>query len=190
MRVYLVRHGETTHNRDNICQGQYDSQLTDLGKEQARRLANRFEGHSFSQIFSSDLLRARDTVENLQKYSDKEILYLKDLREKSQGIYENIHSSKVPYVDYVQNPDFKYEGAESLNDQIERVEEFLNSVELKDKTLILSHGGTIKAILKILLGLSIEEARNYKTSNTCVYILKKEGDKFEIELQNCTKHLE
>ena len=58
-RVYIVRHGETDHNRQGIVQGQLDTPLNEAGVEQARLAADALEDTPFEVAYSSDLQRAR-----------------------------------------------------------------------------------------------------------------------------------
>jgi probable phosphoglycerate mutase len=58
LRVYLVRHGETQWNRDGIIQGQQDTELNEMGLQQARLLGDALKDLKFSLAFSSDLKRA------------------------------------------------------------------------------------------------------------------------------------
>lgn len=58
LRVYLVRHGETDANRQGIVQGQLDTQLNELGKNQAELVALRLRSVSFDIALASDLSRA------------------------------------------------------------------------------------------------------------------------------------
>lgn len=191
MRIYLVRHAQTTHNKYRICQGQYDSELTEEGVEQARLVAERLKGYSFSKVYSSDLQRSKNTALAITKHQETEPIFDKRLREMAQGIYENIPYKEVPYdsIDY-DDINSKFPEGESPQDHIDRVKMFLDEIELAHNTLIVSHGGTIKALLCNLTGEDFFKVRNRKFDNTCIYILRKNGDKFEIELENCTKHLE
>ena len=56
--IYLVRHGETDHNRFGIIQGQLNTKLSDLGIEQAKQVAIKLQSVKFDHVFSSDLDRA------------------------------------------------------------------------------------------------------------------------------------
>ena len=58
-RIYLVRHGETQANRDQIIQGHEDTALNERGFEQARLLGEALKKIKFHEVaFSSDLCRA------------------------------------------------------------------------------------------------------------------------------------
>ena len=58
-RVYIVRHGETDANREEIIQGQLDTALNAVGIGQARLTADALEDVPFGAAYSSDLQRAR-----------------------------------------------------------------------------------------------------------------------------------
>lgn len=59
-RIYLVRHGETTANREGIIQGQTDTKLNELGVKQASLVAGALKAVTFDLAFSSDLSRASE----------------------------------------------------------------------------------------------------------------------------------
>src|SRR5262249_56004480 len=61
--LLLVRHGETDWNREGRWQGQSDTPLNDVGREQAARLAAELDG--VDVVYSSDLARARQTADIL-----------------------------------------------------------------------------------------------------------------------------
>lgn len=66
MSIYLVRHGQTEFNAAQRWQGQVDSPLTELGRQQAARMGRRLAGLTGTDkahIFSSPLGRARQTCE-------------------------------------------------------------------------------------------------------------------------------
>ena len=63
--IIFLRHGESVGNAESRWQGQADFPLTDLGREQAQALADRWQadGRRFDSIISSPLERARTTAE-------------------------------------------------------------------------------------------------------------------------------
>jgi len=67
VRLLLVRHGETTWNQENRWQGQADVPLSETGRFQAHRLAQRLvaEGRKIQAMYTSDLSRAAQTAEIL-----------------------------------------------------------------------------------------------------------------------------
>lgn len=60
--IYLVRHGEAEGNAFRRIHGQYDSNLTPTGRQQAQCVKNRFETIHLDAVISSDLTRAASTA--------------------------------------------------------------------------------------------------------------------------------
>jgi broad specificity phosphatase PhoE len=62
-RIYLLRHGQTVANRDRIIQGpRIDSGLSELGRQQAAALGRALAAAPLGAVYSSPLVRARDTA--------------------------------------------------------------------------------------------------------------------------------
>ena len=61
MKLFLVRHGQTTANVDKIYAGQTDVMLTEAGREQAMAIRPILENFQFDKVYTSDLTRAMDT---------------------------------------------------------------------------------------------------------------------------------
>ncbi|XP_035982830.1 probable fructose-2,6-bisphosphatase TIGAR A isoform X2 [Fundulus heteroclitus] len=64
----LVRHGETKYNKEGLLQGQaIDSCLSEAGLQQAEAAGRYLRDVSFSNVFASDMLRARQTAEKIMQ---------------------------------------------------------------------------------------------------------------------------
>ena len=90
--LIIIRHGETTGNRDGIWQGHLDTPLTDVGIAQARAVAERLGKASFSRLYSSDLGRAHKTAAIRTGHSIKTDLRL---RERSLGVFEGLTTPEI-----------------------------------------------------------------------------------------------
>ena len=66
--IYLVRHGQSIHNLEERIAGQHDSQLTELGFQDARVMAAAIGRSDFDIVYCSDLLRARQTAETIRGF--------------------------------------------------------------------------------------------------------------------------
>ena len=100
-QVWLVRHAETEWSKSGRHTGRTNVPLTDAGRERARELAGRLDGHDFALVLSSPLDRARETArlaglgdrcevrEDLLEwdYGDYEGLKTPEIREKRPGWY-------------------------------------------------------------------------------------------------------
>ena len=95
--LYLVRHGQTELNVQNILQGWQDSPLTERGCEQAlaTRTAFAARGVAFDHVYSSPLGRARRTAE-LIVGAGRSIELVDDLREWHLGSLEGTSNRKMP----------------------------------------------------------------------------------------------
>jgi 2,3-bisphosphoglycerate-dependent phosphoglycerate mutase len=62
MRIYVVRHGESETNLQKRWTGWMDVQLTDKGREDARKAGEFLKGITFDKIYTSDLTRAIETA--------------------------------------------------------------------------------------------------------------------------------
>ena len=89
MKLTLIRHGETVGNTLNLLQGQTPGELTELGKTQAQKLAQRLKTEKFDSIYASDLKRVRDTLQpTLQHFPQTPLVYTEQLRERKFGEIE------------------------------------------------------------------------------------------------------
>ena len=89
-RWYLVRHGETSWNREGRIQGHADIPLSEAGRHQVERVAERLAGHDFSTVYSSDLARARDSALAIIGGRGVPVETESDLREFSYGEWEGL----------------------------------------------------------------------------------------------------
>jgi len=189
MRLILTRHGQTEDNIKGILQGQNHGKLSQLGIEQAKKLALRLKTEKIDAIFSSDLKRAADTAEEIHKFHKNIPLILeKDLREGNLGDFVGKESSKV-------NWDKMPNNAETLEDMQKRVVSLLDRIykKYKDKTvLFVAHQGINKALILHILSKPLEEIDKLgKFQNTSVSIFEiREDKKHIVHLMNCSKHLQ
>jgi probable phosphoglycerate mutase len=87
-RIITIQHTEAVHHNTGMVGSWTDWELTPLGMRHAenigRRLSDELKGQEF-KIYSSDLLRAKQTVEPLARYMGVKIEYKKNLREMNLG---------------------------------------------------------------------------------------------------------
>ena len=95
MKLYLVRHGQSTGNIGGTLMGQSDHPLTPLGEQQARAAAARLAAFGPMPVYSSDLPRARTTAERIvagweaaDATDAQQVILDPRLREISLGDYE------------------------------------------------------------------------------------------------------
>lgn len=148
MKLYLIRHGETVHNKQDIVQGWHDSPLTDFGHEQAVDVAQQLAELKPTIIFASDLGRTWQTTQELHKVlGDLPILYDWRLRERCMG---NAEGKKHDSVDRDElrglKPNTKVKGLEPMDRFTERVVHFISDLldfKEHESVVIVTHNGTI-----------------------------------------------
>ena len=61
MKLFMVRHGQTTGNVAGLIYGQVDYPLTQKGRDQAAAIRPVLDKYKFDRVYSSDLSRAIET---------------------------------------------------------------------------------------------------------------------------------
>jgi len=95
MRLILVRHGETPWNEIHKFQGFSDIELSSKGKSQARSLAESLKGQTLEAIYTSPLVRAQQTAEQIAGYHDCPVFLDEGLKELNQGRFEGITAEEL-----------------------------------------------------------------------------------------------
>ena len=72
--LIVVRHGETSWNREKRMQGTTDTPLSEVGRAQAQALGRRLKDHGFAALYSSNLSRAVHTARAIAEHTGREIV--------------------------------------------------------------------------------------------------------------------
>jgi probable phosphoglycerate mutase len=144
--IYFVRHGQTEWNVQKVSQGWSDNPLNEIGRAQAEKVADEIVKLRPTYFFCSDLMRARETAEIINKKLNMEIIFDSRLREFGSGRLEGQKKHELPLdimQDFKKNP-HKY-GAESLEDVFKRAQSFIKEIVDRklENVLVVSHGGFI-----------------------------------------------
>ena len=166
---YLIRHGETQWNAERRVQGHTDVPLHDVGREQAALTGRRLADTRFGAVYSSDLIRARETAEIIVAASNTgpyEIVFDERLREVSFGTLEGKTWIEMDGIDGVReavqserNLDFAPPGGESYRQMLDRLGAFadmLKQCHPSDDVLVVGHGAAFRALAVRMLGLPDE----------------------------------
>ena len=85
--LYLVRHGETVDNANQIMQGQTQGQLNKNGIKQAREFSEEWKNKPLDVVIASDLKRSVDTAKIIAEPHHLEVLSTPLLRERDWGSF-------------------------------------------------------------------------------------------------------
>lgn len=149
MKLYLIRHGETVLNKADTVQGWHDSELTELGLEQAADVSKMLADTKPTMIFSSDSGRTQQTAVIIRKQlGDIPLLLDWRLRERMMGDAEGKHHSEIDRAELRGiKPNTSVKGLEPQEAFTERVLHFISDLlDFSDKhkeVIIVTHNGTI-----------------------------------------------
>jgi len=159
----FVRHGESIGNAENRIQGLVDFPLSEVGRAQARSLADRWrvEGRSFDTLITSTLSRASETAQILGSVLKIPILEFESLWvERDMGIRSGMTISEIRAQ--FQEPDF-INPYDSIDERGEsewalylRAGQALHKILQKDpaRYLIVTHGAILNMAFYAILGIA------------------------------------
>jgi probable phosphoglycerate mutase len=153
MKLYLVRHGQTSWNQQGIAQGRKNIPLNLTGIQQAQELRDKLKAYHFDYCYASPLARARKTAEIITEGHKVEIVYDELLLERSFGDNEGKHGKELR-KNGLDIGDLKLntgaDGVEPVKDVLARADKFLAMIKAKHKTddtiLIVGHGTMLKCL--------------------------------------------
>lgn len=160
-KIYIVRHGQTDWNTQKLTQGHTNIPLNKTDKIQASDLAKNLQNINFDKIFSSDLLRAKQTAEIIALEKKITLETTKLLRERRYGHFEgkpgkNLRDFDIMMAALSKEKRFKfkpYPDVESNEEIVGRMIRFLREVSVLyiGKTiLVVTYGGIMRALLNHL----------------------------------------
>lgn len=182
--LYFIRHGQTQWNAIRRMQGQWNSDLSDLGREQAAVNGQFLSGVGIDYMVASPLDRTQQTATIIGRalsldYSLDDRLKEWDCGDWSGEMYAEI-SQRWPqeYADWQAEPfDYRGPNAENYPDMIARAKPFLAQLMATqfERIAIVSHGMIGRAMVGTLLAMSPQEMLGFSQTNDTIFHLT-EGD--------------
>jgi broad specificity phosphatase PhoE len=151
--ILLARHGETDHNAaPQRVQGWIDIPLNDRGRAQARELADAVRGEPLAALYSSQLVRARETADIVAAELGLAVVVDERLAESNRGAWEGRLIAEIEQEEPERwaawrrgGASFRFPGGESLQEHADRVGAALDDVRRGLlPALVVCHGGTIR----------------------------------------------
>jgi broad specificity phosphatase PhoE len=147
--VILVRHGETSANRDRHFGVSDSTPLTERGEQQALELALKLrERFRSERLLSSHFQRARQTSTILARELGLTVELLPGIHERDFGYLKGLGYEHIPPVAYT-DPAWTPEGGESRNELQSRVLKTLREAlprYTEKEILVVSHGAVIQSL--------------------------------------------
>ena len=168
MKLYISRHGQTPWNVEDLICGRTDVPLTEVGQQQALRLAESALDKGIDVILCSPMLRARQTAQAVSDAIGVPIQIDERLIEMDFGTFEGTSRFGEEFQWIRAQMSTRFPGGESGFDVAYRVYSLLYEIKEKyaDKTVLLvCHNCVSRAVRSFFMNLSTEEYGNYHASN-------------------------
>lgn len=201
MRLILVRHGETTWNRDGLIQGsRSDTELSEAGLDQAAKIAQALRREQITAVYTSPLQRAARTAHEVAKMCGLEASVIPDLQEIDAGELEGLSGPETLaqhgefWTEWVNgNYSLVLPGGESLQQVQDRVWQQVENIRERhpDGTVVIvSHLFVILTLICKALGIDISHFPRIRLSPGAINILDLSPDGNRLITLNDTCHLE
>lgn len=162
--IITIQHTQSIHHIIGMVGSWTDWELSELGVLQANRIGERLKAELFGKefvMYSSDLLRAKQTAENVGKYLGLKPNLRTELRERNLGkccgksigwLRENIEMQEKTTDDRL------FSDAESRRDEWNRLKPFFDEIMASndENIIIVSHGDLLSVFNSMFLGLNVE----------------------------------
>ena len=177
-KLCLVRHGETAWNAEGRVQGQLDIPLSEVGLGQALAVAAVLGDECFSALYSSDLIRVRQTAQPTADRLGLDLSLDPNLRERHYGVFQNMTyaeaKERLP-EDYARfrakDSDFAFTNGESLtrfNDRALACVDRLVEKHAGENVLVFTHGGVLEMVYRHATGRGLTSPRDFEIPNAAI----------------------
>lgn len=200
-KFLIIRHGQSTANLEERYAGWYDAPLTELGRKQAAITTDYIlKNYHVDAVYSSDLIRAVETVKEIASRANVPLVKEKALREIDGGEWERKQVEEIareyPEQAYLWKTDIgkaRPTGGESFAELQVRIDSALRKIAAENdgKTVVVaSHGGAIRTMQCLFENVPIEDMRKVPwTPNASVSEVNYENGKYTPVRLGYTGHL-
>jgi broad specificity phosphatase PhoE len=198
-RIYLVRHGQTAWNKEEIFRGRTDVPLNETGLREAQLAGEYFREMEIHAIYSSPLLRAWETAQKIAEVQRLGVRSLQGIIDMCFGEWEGQSLKDVQEKDGQRFQQWKNEphlvkipGGETLDEVRDRAMAVLDKTiqSHSGKTLLfVSHRVVNKVILCSILGLDNSHFWQIGQNTTAINLIQHRDGKYVLSLLNEACHL-
>jgi broad specificity phosphatase PhoE len=199
-RLLLVRHGQSTWNREHRIQGQLDPPLSDEGRRQADRVGRRLTGRRFIGFYSSDLKRAFETSQAIEAAIGHDATPMPGLREIYLGEWEGLHTDDLAqrypeaWASWTEEPDWDLvpggEGGALFESRVAAALDEILERHHHGDVVVVTHGGVIQIALHRVVGRPSRGLFPFKIQNASISVIEKREGRMIIGSVNDTSHLD
>lgn len=198
--LVLVRHGETTWNREGRVQGVKDSPLSPLGVLQAEAMAEALANEDLAAIWSSDLGRTQATAAALVRRTGLPLQVDPRLRERCYGelegwTYPEIETNFPEEFAKLSSRDPAYapRGGESALAFHARVVEVMADIAGRcagERVAVITHGGVVGIMYRHVRGMALDAKRDYPLLNASINRFRMVDGRWNLDTWGDVSHLD
>src|SRR5260370_5258102 len=198
--MILVRHGQSTWNREHRIQGQLDPPLSGEGRRQAELLGRRLAGRRLAGFYASDLKRALETAQAIESRVDLNPDPTAGLREISLGEWEGLRTDEIAqrfteaWARWTEKPDWDLvpggEGAARFESRVNASLDEILGRHAQGDILLVTHGGVIQVALHRVIGRPSTALFPFKIQNASISVIEAREGRMVIAGSNDVAHLE
>ena len=198
----LVRHGETDWNVERRLQGHTDISLNERGLKQANQMAKALQAIElqFDVLYTSDLKRAAQTAQAIEKVFGVSAITHEALRERNLGALQGLTTKEAPDLEPVlwnthlsRSLHEDLRGGESIVQFANRIKDALEQIrsEHAGKTILLvSHGGALDMMYRIASNQALDAEKVVSVPNASLSWISHDGQSWKVNNWANTSHLE
>jgi len=200
LTILLIRHAQSQGNLIGRFQGQTDTPLSEEGLIQAEHLAARLENRTIDAVYTSDLERAHHTGRIIAKREGIPLHLHPGLREIDIGKWAGLTLEEITahYADELEawrqgDPNVRRGGGESYQEAQDRVVAAVEEIAANSagtQIAIVSHGGSLRALLAYVLGFPLSSLWRIQLANTSLSTIERYGSEWSVRQINDVCHLE
>jgi len=197
--VYLVRHGQTAWNKEEIFRGRADVPLNEMGLKEAELAAEYFRGKRVDAIYSSPTSRAIQTAEKIALVLGLKVAPHSGITDMSFGDWEGRPIKEVEKSDpdrfrlWEEEPHLlKVPGGETLDEVRVRAMAALEEViasHAQGTVILVSHRVITKVLICAILGLDPSHFWQIDQDTTAINLIRFKDGRYALSLMNETCHL-
>ncbi|MEO8495259.1 MAG: histidine phosphatase family protein [Planctomycetota bacterium] len=200
--MYLVRHGATANNLADppLLQGRgVDLDLSDAGREQAACAARLLARQPLAAVFSSPLIRARQTAEIIAQPHGLAVQLVPAIEEVDVGQWEGRSWKEISQTEPEAHRQFiadsanhGYRGGENMNQVLDRCAPALDALmrqHLGQEIAVSAHNVVNRVYLASLLGVPLARAREINQDNCGVNVIRFRRGEAKVLSLNAAFHL-
>jgi broad specificity phosphatase PhoE len=198
MKLYVVRHGETEWNKEEIFRGRKDVPLNETGKNQAGKAGLHLADKSVSRILSSPLTRALQTAQAISSTTSVSVEKTEQFTDINFGVWEGLSLKEVEarfpaeLAVWRGSPErLRLEGAETLAEVRERIRDGIKKIGPAEtgSVVVATHRVICKMIVLSCLGIDNSHFWDMKFDPGSITLLVRKNDRFTLTFSNDTCHL-